>query len=79
MAAINTALKQDNRNILVKSEPMSKRIRAEIKRLRRKHLDDLSDGTIAPLVSVAFLATLNAYARVRDHSQNIAESISGEK
>ncbi len=44
-----------------------------------KLLDDLSSGEIPPLVSVAYLATLNAYARVRDHSQNIAEVISGEK
>ncbi len=28
---------------------------------------------------VAFMAALNAYSRVRDHSRNIAEAISGEK
>ena len=79
LGEINQALLQNNRNVLTNTEAMSKRVRKEIKRLRRKHLDDLSDGTIAPPIGVAYLATLNAYGRVRDHSQNIAEAISGEK
>jgi phosphate:Na+ symporter len=76
---INTGLVQDNRHILAKTEPASARIRDLIKQLRRQHLQDLSAGKIPPPVSVAFLAALNAYARVRDHSRNIAETISGEK
>lgn len=79
LAVINEAHKQRNRNVLTKTEPMARRIRDEIKRLRRKHLDDLSNGAIPPPVSVAYLAALNAYARVRDHSHNIAEAVSGEK
>ena len=79
LSAVNEALTQDNANVLTKTDGMSKRIRKEIKMLRRKLLDDLSTGEIPPLVSVAYLATLNAYARVRDHSHNIAEVISGEK
>ena len=54
-------------------------IRNQIKQIRRKHLDDLSQDSLPPRVSVAFLAALNAYARVRDHTDNIAESVSGEK
>lgn len=79
VAAINEALRLGNRNVLTETDPMAQRIRNEIKHLRRKHLDDLSGGATAPVVSVAFLATLNAYARVRDHSRNIAETVSGEK
>lgn len=79
LGAINTALSHENRSVLVKTSPMSKGIREEIKRLRRKHLDDLSHGAIAPEVSIAFLAALNAYSRVRDHAHSVAEEISGEK
>ncbi|MGD9856860.1 MAG: Na/Pi cotransporter family protein [Planctomycetaceae bacterium] len=79
LAAVNTALSQEDRSVLTKTDPMARRIRDEIKQLRRKHLDDLSTGTIPPLVSVAYLAALNAYARVRDHTRNIAEAVSGEK
>lgn len=77
--SLNMALEQGNQNILVETAPAVKRIRDNIKQLRRSHLEELSGGDIAPLISVAFLASLNAYARVVDHSRNIAESISGEK
>jgi len=76
---VNDALQHNNRNVVTKVEPIGKRIRDAIKESRRRHLDDLSEGKIAPQLSVSFLAVLNAYARVRDHSQNIAEAISGEK
>jgi phosphate:Na+ symporter len=79
LASVNRALKVGNRNILVETAPVAKRIRTHIKQLRRKHLDDLSNGGVAPPVSVAFLASLNAYARVLDHAENIAEAVSGEK
>lgn len=79
LAAINTALAHGNRNVLVETSPTAKRIKNQIKQFRRTHLEELSGGSIAPLISVAYLAALNAYSRVLDHSQNIAESISGEK
>jgi phosphate:Na+ symporter len=76
LSEINDGLKQKNRNTLIKTKEASKRIRADIKELRRQHLEDLSEGTIPPAVSVAFLAALNAYSRVRDHAHDIAELIS---
>ena len=79
MSAVNEALVQNNEGVLSKTETMTKRIRKEIKQLRNKHLEDLSGGNIAPVICVAYLAMLNAYSRVRDHAQNIAEVVSGEK
>jgi phosphate:Na+ symporter len=76
---VNDSLKQRNTNVITKLETIGKRIRDLLKTLRRKHLDALSSGNIRPQVSVAYLAALNAYARVRDHSRNIAEAVSGEK
>lgn len=76
---IHEALKQEDDNVLTATEPMSKRLRAEVKALRRKHLVELSAGTMPPMVSVAFMAALNAYVRVRDHAQNVAETISTER
>jgi phosphate:Na+ symporter len=79
LAEVNLALEQGNSGVLTKTEPTSKRIRDQIKQIRRTHLEDLSGGCIAPQVNVAFLAALTAYGRVRDHTYNIAELISGEK
>jgi phosphate:Na+ symporter len=55
----------------------AKQIRGLIKQARKEHLSELSGGAIAPQVSVAYLASLNAYARIREHLENIDESISG--
>ena len=79
LTSINKALKLGNQNILVETGPAAKRIGTQIKQLRGKHLDDLSNGGVPPLVNVAYLASLNAYSRVLDHSRNIAEAVSGEK
>jgi phosphate:Na+ symporter len=76
LTSINEGLRLENRAIMMKSKEASKRIRADIKELRKGHLDAISSGEIAPLVSVAYLAALNAYSRVRDHAFDIAEIIS---
>jgi phosphate:Na+ symporter len=79
VAAVHEAFSHDNRNVLASTNAAAKRIRDEVKLLRRKHLEELSVGPIAPLVSVAFLAALNAYVRVRDHAHSIAEIIAPDK
>lgn len=79
LAAVNAALRVANSNILVESTPVAKRIRTHIKQFRREHLEDVTIGGVPPLVNVALLASLNAYSRVLDHAQSIAEAISGEK
>ncbi|TWU17741.1 Na+/Pi-cotransporter [Novipirellula galeiformis] len=76
---VNEAFHLGNDNVLTQTDAANKRVRSQIKTLRKAHLEELSDGEIAPLVSVAYLAALNAFARVRDHTQNIAESIPAEK
>ncbi len=77
--AINQAYRDRDPNAYAKLDSQSKSIRDQIKKLRRQHLADLSTETIAPQISVAFLGALNAYARVRDHAQNIGEVVAGEK
>ena len=79
VAAVHEALKNENRNVMTSTSAATKRIRDEIKSLRRKHLEELSAGPMPPAISVAFLAALNAYVRVRDHTHNIAETIAADK
>jgi phosphate:Na+ symporter len=79
VTAINTAFEQQNRDSSAALDLLSKGIRKKIKQLRNEHLIELSAHTMAPQVSVAYMAALNSYVRVRDHSNNIAEVIAGEK
>ena len=79
LARVNDALENDNQNIVVETDATSQRIKAHVKQLRRMHLQDISTGQISPQLTVAVLAALNAYMRVRDHISNIAEAICGEK
>jgi len=76
---VNQALAANDPGVVTKTESVSKRLRKQIKQLRREHLSDLSAGTISPQASVAYLAVLNAFSRVRDHIENVAGAVSGEK
>ena len=82
MNEVNQALAAGNTAVLTKTDPTAKRIKDEIKQLRAKHLDGLSaantddDTTIAPVVTVAWLASLNAFSKIREHMREIAEAIS---
>ena len=77
---VNEAYQQRNTEISANLDTAEKHLRKKIKSLRNLHLERLSaNGMVAPSVSVAYMAALNSYARVRDHSQNIAEAIAGEK
>ena len=79
LVAVHQAFDNRNRNVLSSTLATSKRIRNEIKALRRKHLEELSANSIPPVVSIAFMAALNAYARVRDHTHNIAETNTADR
>ena len=79
LAAVNAAHAVTNRSVIVKTEPHSRRLKDAIKQHRKKHMEELSKGEIAPVVTVAFMAALNAYSRVRDHVHSVAEEISEEK
>ncbi|WP_166831730.1 Na/Pi cotransporter family protein [Thalassoroseus pseudoceratinae] len=63
--------------VLLAIDTHRKQIKTNIKQLRDRHLEELSNRTVPPRISIAFMTALNAYTRVRDHSQNIAEAISG--
>lgn len=75
---VHEAYEQQNREIIIQLDTKKKRLRQRLKTERQTHLEDLSTDNIPPQVSIAFMGALNAYSRVRDHSQNIAEAIAGD-
>lgn len=76
---VNEAFVQRNPDVSARLDTKGKHIRNEIKSMRGQHLEELSSDGVAPSVGVAFMAALNSYVRVRDHSRNIAEAVAGEK
>ncbi|MCA9031063.1 MAG: Na/Pi cotransporter family protein, partial [Planctomycetaceae bacterium] len=76
---VGQAYRDQNENVLKTLDEPGNEIRKTIKRLRKDHLADLSSTQLAPQVTVAFLNTLNAYDRIRDHARNVAEVIAGDK
>ena len=79
VTAVNEGVVKQNPGIRKTTDAMAARLGNEIKQLRLKLLNQLSEAAIPPTVSVAFLSTLNAYSRVADHTYNIAEAVAGEK
>lgn len=75
---IHIAQEQQDKEVLTKVDTKRKQLRQAIKKVRQEHLEELSKEPIPPQVSMTFMAALNAYARVRDHSRNIAEAIAGK-
>lgn len=75
---VHAAQEHQDTGILTKLDTKRKHLRQKIKKCRQEHLDELSRESIPPQVSIAFMTTLNAYSRVRDHAQNVAEAIAGE-
>ena len=85
ISEVNQALVDGNTAVLTKTDPTAKRIKDEIKQLRARHLDGLSAAdsaearNTAPEITVAWLASLNAYSKIREHMREIAEAISEDK
>ena len=47
--------------------------------VRTKHLQNISETKSDPLLSVTYMNMLNSYRRIKDHTENVAEALAGEK
>jgi phosphate:Na+ symporter len=76
---ITEGVKEDHPEIISKAHVEGDSITFVIKELRTKHLERVSEKATTPLHSLIYTDILNAYRRVKDHAQNIAEALAGEK
>jgi phosphate:Na+ symporter len=76
---VTAGVKDDRKEIVSKAKTQGDAITYAIKELRTRHLERVSDQSTGPLPSLIYTDTLNAYRRVKDHAQNIAEALAGEK
>ena len=76
---INEGFEHRRPKVVTKANSIGSEIKHRVKSLRDKHIEALSEEKMAPFINVAYMSTLNAYRRVRDHVLNIAEALAGEK
>jgi len=76
---INTGMKENIPETLTKARTLGESFSYAIKESRKKHLERLGNGEVAPLQGLIFTDLLTAYRRVKDHGLNIAEAVAGEK
>jgi phosphate:Na+ symporter len=75
---VNQAYQDQNETVATKLAPFTKDVKRTVKKLRKEHLEELTAEKVAPAVNVALLGTLNAYSRVRDHAESVAELVGSE-
>ena len=51
----------------------------QFREVRAKHLQNISETKSDPLLSVTYMNMLNSYRRIKDHIENVAEALAGEK
>ncbi len=76
---IDEAVKQRHGDILSKACSQGDAITHSVRELRARHLERVTARAVAPLVTVIYNDTINAYRRIRDHMFNVAEALAGEK
>lgn len=76
---INEATKKGMRNILSESHTKGENITHMVKDYRDRHLERVSSKEVSPLNSLIYNDILTSYRKIKDHAQNIAESLAGVK
>ena len=57
----------------------SRDITNEIRELRDRHWNRLSEETVDPLITTSYMDIANSYRRIKDHLLNIGEAAVGGK
>ena len=75
---INTALRTKNLDVLREFSSTRERVRSQIKELRSKQLEELTNADMPPTVTSIVLSVLNSHAHLFSHFENIVEALTGE-
>ena len=75
---INAALRTKDQDVLREFASIRERVRSQIKELRSKQLEELTNAGVPPTVTSVVLSTLNGHAHLFSHFENIVEALSGE-
>jgi phosphate:Na+ symporter len=75
LAMVNRAFSAGDRTLQFKAAPQAEAISHKVRRMRTDHARRLVDGLKEPSITMIFSDLLNSYRRVKEHTLNIAETI----
>ncbi len=78
LAGINTALRTNDNEFLKEFASVKDRVQIQVKQIRSKQLEQLSNAGVSPGTSSVILSILNGYTHLFCHFENIVEALSGE-
>ncbi|MEO2040234.1 MAG: hypothetical protein ABGW79_00075, partial [Pirellulales bacterium] len=78
LAGINTALRTNDKEFLKEFASVKDRVQIQVKQIRSKQLEQLSNAGVSPGTSSVILSILNGYTHLFCHFENIVEALSGE-
>ncbi|MCP4717136.1 MAG: Na/Pi cotransporter family protein [Deltaproteobacteria bacterium] len=76
---VKLAITKPNKELMVKTHVEGNTITRRFREIRTKHLECLSNTKVEPLFSVSYMNMLNSYRRIKDHVENVAEVMAGQK
>jgi len=76
---VQTAILERNPDIADRFHVEGKAITRLFRDIRTNHLEHISQAKTPALLSVSYMNMLNAYRRIKDHVENVAEAFVGEK
>jgi phosphate:Na+ symporter len=76
---VQTAVLERNPQIISEVHASGSAIVFLFREIRTRHLHDMSETKSDPLLSVTYMNMLNSYRRIKDHAENVAEALAGEK
>jgi phosphate:Na+ symporter len=76
---IHIAILERNPQVIREVKAEGNAIVHHFREVRAKHLHNISNTKSDPLLSVTYMNMLNSYRRIKDHAENVAEALAGEK
>ncbi len=79
LVGINTALRTNDHEYLKEFASAKEHVQTQVKQIRSKQLEQLSNAGVSPAITSVILAILNGYTHLFCHFENIVEDLAEEE
>ncbi len=76
---VHTAILERHPGVIPQIQSDGSAIVHHFREIRTRHLQHIPETKRDPLLSVTYMNMLNSYRRIKDHVENVAEALAGEK